>query len=352
MNVLILEIGGSHIECTYSFLHILKSKGHNVSLCCNEDLIQSFPERKLLTGELLVPNIIKPHKQLAVLWRIRQYIIRNNISHLVVNTSEIKLIRNLIFFLPSNLNCTGLVHNAKKLESGQTFIKILSKKMLKYFVLGEYLLENLQPHSVFKVAPFFPIYFPKPKPQNISKPNGEFWVIIPGSVLQSRRDYVPLLNQLKSRECRNNIRFVFLGNFDSTVSEDVALLLNGVNNLITFNHFLDYDFFHNYMQLADVILPLIKLEGDEMYADGRISGSYNLGLAYQLPFFLPQQMHINKDLADYSIYYNSMQQLMEELNLIASSSTKIESIKTAYASGPFSTNQPYASEICDFIESI
>lgn len=350
MHVLILEIGGSHIECTYSFLHLLKLKGHEVSLCCNEQLIKSFPEKDLLKNVLLVPNLIKANKQFSVLWSIRKFIVQHDITHLVINTSEIKLVRNLIFFIPKNVNCTGLVHNAKKLESSQTFVKLLSRKMVKYFVLGDYLLSKTTVNAIFKVHPFFPTYFPKPLVQNIEKAVGEFWVVVPGSVLQDRRDYIHFLLEMKFSNLSSNIRFIFLGNFSPTISPEAAQLLEETNNVMTFNSFINYDSFHNYMQLSDAILPLIKLEGDAMYADSRISGSYNLGLGYQLPFLLPQNMQANTDLMPYSLYYNSMRHLFVIINTLAANSIMIQSINDAYKSGPFATRHPFVQEVCDFIE--
>ena len=351
MKILILELGGSHIECAYSFAHYLQLEGHGVFLCCNEKLVSLYPEKSLLKDLLAVPDTLTGIKQFGTYLRIRKFIRKHKINHLVVNTTEIKPVRNLSFFIPGKTNCTGLVHNAKKLERSSTFVNILSRKMRKYFVPGDYLLSQVKPHALFNVAAFYPVYFPEAKPITVTKPSDEFWVITPGEMNSDRRDYLPLIDGILAGKATGKIKFIFLGN-DKMKEEIKPGQRNSVmwqEHIISFNGQVEYNSFHQYITLADIILPLVKIEGDEMYGQSRISGSYNLGLGYHKPFLLPINCKANTDLAPYSLYYGNFNELFTLINSIAGDHTQLEVIKKNYTTGAFGDLTKMAKEVTSFI---
>jgi hypothetical protein len=349
MNVLIIEIGGSHIECVYSFVHFLKIKNHQVHLACNEKLLPLFPEKDRLSGIISLPNEFNLIKQLKTFFRIRAYVKKNNIDNIIINTTEIKLIRNLSFFIPRNINCTGLVHHAKKLEKSTTFEKFLSRKMRKYFVLSDFLLNNTKVNSLFEAKAFYPVYFPKTKRNDIHKPHGEFWVVVPGEANQQRRDYVSLINEISTNHNLHNITFIFLGKNKLTGLESYENIISDKMKIISFTDQVDYDTFHQYIKLSDVILPLIKMTDDNMYGNSRISGAYNLGLGYKKPFLLPSSIKNNTDLNSFSVYYDNMKQLAEQIQLMKSSHNTTQTIQEAYQNSKFNNIDLMADEVCSFI---
>jgi|GEM_PF-5376834 len=56
--------------------------------------------------------------RLRAIYRIKKDLRRHHIRHIVINTSEISIIRDLLLSLAfRDLNITGVVHNARKLNS-------------------------------------------------------------------------------------------------------------------------------------------------------------------------------------------------------------------------------------------
>ncbi len=353
MNVLIIELGGSHIECIYTFVHALNLKKASTHLCCNRKLLPLFPEKDRLEGILEMPDQFDFLSQIKSFWAIRKYIRKNKITHVVINTCELKIIRNLFFFLPSRLNCTGQVHHAKKLEKSVTITKILSRKMKKYFVLGDHLLHKTNAYASFKLASIYPIYFPISSSNVLQKKSGDCWITIPGGASVERRDYLPLIESIRNGNLAEGMVFVFLGRYylDNHVNPEWKKEDWWKKHIIHFEQDVPYDLFHEYMSKSDLILPLIKMEGDSMYGDGRISGSFNLALGYQKPMLLPETYHRNEDLRPFSKYYKNMNEAISILQNIKKDGSLLEAYTTAYYNSPFCNWNLLSEKIVSFIAS-
>ena len=353
MNVLIIEVGGSHIECVHSMVHYLHMKNNSVFVACNKKLVASVAEREKIVALLELPDRPTNKQHLQIAYQLRKFILKHKIHAVVFNTTEITIVRNLLLLLPW-LNYTGIVHNAKRLEKSFTFTKIISRKMKKFFVLGDYLISKLHPHHQFQIESFYPIYFPAVTTINPIKPPNECWITIPGEVFTTRRDYLALINEVEhSKQLAENIKFILLGY--NHLDEETNKLLNNTPQLkkhfVTFDHYLSYDLFHSYIQQSDYILPLLKADDDGFYGSGRISGSFNLGLGYQLPFFLPDTYRENQDIAPYSIYYNNMQHLLALIQQTEADHTRKEQLAQTYKTGKFNNEQLLADKVHNFVTS-
>jgi hypothetical protein len=351
-KVLIAEVGGSHIECVYSFAHFLHEKNCEIHLVCNEKIGHLFPEKNKLAALLTIPDEMTAGAQLKHLWRIRKYILRNKIDTIIINTTEVTVVRNLIFFLPK-INAVGLVHNAKKLENSFTFSKIISRRIKKFLVLGNYLLQNINPLAQFKVAAFFPVYFPRVHKLEVVKPKEQFWITVPGGVEVSRRDYEPFLQMLLQNDLPENIVFVFLGFLNPLDNIYKLLKESGLmkSRIITFEQYLDYELFHSYIVQTNAILPLIKINNNDFYSDKRISGSFNLAMGYKLPLLLPLEYSSNNDLKPFSFYYENMEELKTLLLQLFESPEKSAEIKYAYENNEMLNPHLLADKLYNFISS-
>ena len=353
-NVLILEIGGSHIECVHTMLHLLHLKQCKVHLACNEKLVASVIEKDKLTGLLTFPNEISKKQQFGIFFQLRKYIYQHSIGTLLINTTEITIVRDMLLFLPK-LNYVGIVHNAAKLEKSFTLTKLIGRRVKKIFVLGNYLLQQINPAPVFKVAPLFPVYFPPPLPIEIKKNVGDFWVVVPGVALNKRRDYEGLLAALRKHgSLPVSLKFILLGiyDLDDIVTEEMKASAWWQNHFIVFNGFVDYNTFHSYMKKSDVVLPLMRMEEDDFYGRSRILGSFNLGLGYQLPFILPETYKQNTDLLPYSLYYKNLDELVEMLmHFNTTYKQEQNNILQQYKNSPFNNIDAMADEVCNFIFS-
>lgn len=351
-NVLILEIGGSHIECVHTMTHFMHLKNCHVHVACNEKLIDSLIEKDKLSGILPLPDNIQSSNQINLFLRLRSYIKAKKIETVIINTVELTLVRNMLFFLP-RLNYTGIIHNAIKLEKSFTITKLVSKKVKKMLVLGNFLLDKIDPAHVFKTMAFFPVYFPEPQQNNLVKPLGEYWIVIPGLATANRRNYEKLIKEFANSDAiPASFKFIFLGKYDldEIVSNEIKQAKWWRQHIITFNHFIDYNTFHSWMKLSDIVLPLIKSgDDDDFYGDSRISGSFNLGLGYQKPFLLPQSYKKNTDLQPYSIYYHGMNELIPRLQKFITNKHEQESINKNYQNSLYNNIDLMADKIYNFI---
>lgn len=354
-KVAIIEIGGSHTENIHSLVYLLRKQQCNIHLICNEKLWKLFPDTSVFDAHLLVADSFTATSQIGAFLKIRSFLQINSIDAAIFGTTEITIIRNLIFFLPKKCIYTGIVHNAEKLESGSTMKNIIFRRVKKFIILSNYLYENASVLSQYKVASLLPIYFPKPT-RNIalSHEKNKLIVTIPGSVENVRRDYIPFLNALKNYAFNEQVLFVLLGKFDKEKEVEIANELENIGEwkkaFVLFDGFLDYDTFHSYIANSACIMPLLKLENDSFYGDYRVSGSINLGLGYHLPFIMPENYQHNKDSNAYSIYYKNYQELFYLLfNKTESLYAELNRIKTVYNDAWFNDTEKVSKQLAEFV---
>jgi hypothetical protein len=332
MNILLIELGGSHIECTYTFAHLLAQRGHRIHLVCNHNLLEYFPEKDKLSGYKLYYDQFNFWQSLKTIFSIRNYVRKHKIERIIFNTTELKIIRNLFLIIPKRVKTFGVFHNAKKLESGGTVKKIFSKRMKKYFLLGEDLIAKTTLLKGLQAYAYFPVYFPPPAKIDLKKNTNEFWVTIVGAVNIERRDYLRLFELIQTKCFNKKIKFILLGR-NNLPREQVGHFYDTdwwKSSIITFKETIPYDIFHNYILASDVILPLIKIEDDTMYGQQRISGSYNVGIGYKKPFILPSTVD-NIDIQPYSIYYKNLAEMVSILNDISDKPELFADIQKRYS---------------------
>lgn len=355
MNVVIIELGGSHMENVYTLVHLLHKRGCSVSLVINEKLLPLVYDRSAIGSIKTVPdNLAGFYTQLKVFTGLRSFLKKENIEAVIIGTTEIKPVRTLVFFLPVK-NITGIVHDAVKLEKGSTLKNILSLRMHKFLVFGDYVLKQLKPLSKYRVSSLDAIYFPPVKELKVKKPNGAYWIIIPGSVIEDRRDYLPLIEELSQSSLPGNIKLIFLGYFPSSeastnINSALTKWQGSKEMVITFSNYLDYDLFHSYIAQADVIVPLMKMHDDQFYGDKRTSGALHLGLGYKKPFLLPATFK-NDTVASFSIYYSSMKELVRNIISLANDNSALSSIKERYAMDQSTDLEKQSLKLMEFIRS-
>ena len=114
------------------------------------------------------------------LLNIRRYLIEKNIKEVIFNSADGIRIRNLLLFpFPKEMEFAGILHDSEKvIRSGNQ--KFINKKVKKYFVLNDYILDYIHSLKLEKQSsralPGFPtgIWFGS----NL-KPPGEFRICIP-----------------------------------------------------------------------------------------------------------------------------------------------------------------------------
>ena len=353
MKVAIVEVGGSHVETIYTIIHLLQLKGCEVSLVINQKLLPLIYDRSGIKNIKTVPDdLSKLSVQLREFGKLRSFLKKEEIETVFIGTTEIKPVRTLVFFLPVK-NIIGIVHHTRKLEKGSTFKNILSLRMRKFMVLGDYLLKELKPLSKYKVVSLDAVYFPPVKELKVIKPVHEFWVVIPGMVHSDRRDYLPLIEILSKSNLRKELKIIFLGNLpreEKEIRQALNTWIEAPSHVVTFDEYLDYDVFHSYLSQADLVLPLIKMEGDRFYNDSRTSGSLNLGLGYQKPFLLPSTYN-NNTIAPFSTYYSSHDELIDKMVSYIEDRSELVALKQHYNLKGFYNYEKQADDLMRFIRS-
>ncbi len=352
MNVLILELGGSHFENIYALIHLLKLKQCKLYLICNEKLVDLLNNKEQLEHILPVPNEFTIATQLKTIFTIKKYIKERNIDAVIIGTTEVTMIRNLSFFLPK-INITGIVHNAKKLEGSFTISKIIFRRVKKFLVFGDHVFSHLKPEKKFKVSSFFAIHFPPVSKLLVQKHPGEKWMVLPGIVDGTRRNYTGFFHELEIEDLPATTKIILLGFLNRETQQHIETEIKRLNalgkNIVWFNHFLGYDLFHSYIQQADILIPLYKTEGDSFYADTRVSGTNHLGIAYQLPFLLPES-YKNEDVQPYAVYYKDNKELIQKIKFIAADATILTELKANYTKTDKFDAQKQADKLYQFLK--
>ncbi len=352
-NVLIIEVGGSHMENVYTLVHLLCLKKARVSLLVNHKLRELIREKEKFYQIYDVPDTIQGVEKIKLCWKIRNIIKKEKIDILIFGTVESKPVRNIMPFLPG-ITIAGIIHDAQKMDRSGTFRYVYPFKIKKYIVFGNYILNGLHNYSRNKLFPFFPSYFPKPAEASITdKKVHEKWIVLPGGINSNRKDYIPLLEEIKKKPLPPNLKLIFLGKLPAD-EEAVATLIQTINAkeekiLFFYDTYVCYDQFHRYMLAADFILPLIKIESDSVFSNTRVSGAYHLAYGYHVPLLLPASYATNTDLTRIAVYYDNFEALSAIFDKIAKDDTLADAFKPVFKDLPFLNYENEADKLMQFL---
>lgn len=350
-KVALIEYGGSHTECMYIQIKALKDKKYDIYLICNKSLIKRFQDLSIFEDVLLLNDVnrkLSTREKLEDVRKVRLFIQKHNIRSVVINTLEnTNLNRILIFSFSHVRNFIALVHDGSYINRSGTF-KWLYRRVKKILVLSENIVKNIKdtPRKIL-LDSFYPIYFPS-HDYTVYKPEGEFWVTIPGFIIRSRRDIIHLIDKIKSEQLHENIKIIFLGSIENEVRQMLNELLDkGNKNIIIFDSFIPQDVFDAYMRQTDVMLPLIMEDFYNLY---RISGTYNLAYAYQKPMLLEKNIQCsNEDFTGISLPYER-DNIIEVLNSVSSKADELAYVASKYKIHPFLTVDKQSGKFISIIE--
>jgi hypothetical protein len=346
MNILILELGGSHSECIHTAIHYFHAENHRVFLSCNVFLQEQIIEQHKLSGYLPLPEKTNGlANKIKIIKQLRLYMKHNKIDVLYFNTLDISWIRYLVFLLPT-CKKAGILHDSQKITRSLYFKYFAILSRLKILTLSTY--KGHIPRGI-KVQKFLATYFPKTNIKVAIKPTKDFWVVVPGAMDFVRKDFLPFLDYLSKYGIDKNIYFIFLGRKSEQLinKEKIEINPNLANILYFEEKYIEYGKFHAYMEQADLILPLFPLDiCHSFYGKSRISGAFNLSLAYCKPIFLPIHC-VNEDLKNIAYYYKDMEDMFSQITHLAKNTQHILEKKTAYNKIKQS-EEVTIQEFCDF----
>lgn len=311
----LLEIYDSHDVNLYSQLLFLKKGGYETTLICSQGLKREVADYKLGQETVFVNCTGKTGLALLQeLWRIRNEIVRRGITKVILNTAHSTPVRNLCLLpFPSSVRFYGTLHGVNKLQGSFTQ-KIISRRLGKYFLLSDYMLQKALkvPHGSLAFEVYYPIFHPPfPVTTVEQKPAGTVWIGIPGSVEYKRRDYESLVPRFAAIKEKPPVRFLVLGNGNHPHGNGAQLKelvkAHGVEPyFFFFDGFVPNDIFHAYLQQCDALMPLIHpINADmEKYLENQISGTFNIAFAYRKPLLMHEYYERYEDFTENGIFYN------------------------------------------------
>lgn len=313
-KVLVIEFSSWHDECLYTTCALFKEQNYNVTLFLNEDLkgrisesltetaygIEYFPFKKGIKGIMAV---------MKVYWLL----LLDGYTFFYLNTAQGSVVWKLFLLpFPKRIKIIGTLHNIGKLKSsiGQ---KLITKRINGYVLLSDILLENYKRVCSKTVTSIYPILHPDSEKKTVcQKKEGDIWVVIPGAVSFSRRDYLSLFP--KNVKYSSKIKFIILGNKNKSDGGKIFKIVNELNleqNFIFFDEFVPNDVFNYYITNCDYIMPLIHPNSPlyNKYITEKISGTYNIAFANRKIMLCPTEFEVFEDFHDTSLFYAT-----EELN--------------------------------------
>jgi hypothetical protein len=264
--------------------------------------------------------------------QIRQYLKKHNIEKLVINTAAWSAVKYLPFLL-RDIEIMGVIHSVDKLKSSGTQ-KLLAKKIKKYFVLSDHLLDQTKQYRHLRFSSFYPIFFPSFNTAAMEKED-QFWICIPGQVEYKRRDYDALIDTI-SENLDNRVRFVLLGRHNHNAGDGeklkAALKSKGLSKyFLFFDDFIDDALFHAWLQASDLIMPLPHEDG--RYVKNAISGTFNLAYAYKKPQLMPKSFASIEEFSSSTLFYGKGE-LVNLLNGFVLEKSRIEAKSEVLANDP------------------
>lgn len=304
----IIEFANSHDECFYSQILFLKKAGYEVYIICSSLLKDRIRESYGKVDFFCFSNGLGVFNNFKNLLVIRKFLIKNKINTIILNSAHGIQARNFILLpFPFKITITGILHDTEKIIKSSNQ-KIINRKIKKYFVLSDHVLDYVNSLNVeLKFQSFYPVIQPDFNNKVMKMPN-EFWICIPGRVEQKRRDYQTLFNCLDKMQLPDNVKIILLGRTDKELIPPLKNLTaknNLQNQLIAFDEYIPNSIFYSYLKNCDVVLPLIHPSEKwfDKYSRTQISGSFNMAYTYKIPLLCEKSFAHFEDFKDTSFFY-------------------------------------------------
>jgi hypothetical protein len=305
--IALVELGGSHEECLYSQVLFLKKYGLRVHVILFEDHldnIEAYPEVDAWQ------TFNKPGgwlEEWLLVFRLLSYLKLKGISKAVLNTAEGNLIRKLSLAARRHTELTGIIHLSSKLWTSRSQ-RIISRKIRKYFVLADFIKENMvKSDTEVSIESFYPIYFPVSKAVDMLQEQPRR-ICVPGAVDFARRDYQSLIDEMLSAEIPSKVKFVLLGRTNNRDGQEMIARIRDLgldSHFSLFDGFIPHQQFYEHLKMAWLVLPLItpRCKHHPEYLEYRITGSFNLAYGFGHPMLLHESFASTRIYQETSVFY-------------------------------------------------
>lgn len=332
----LVEFSTSHLICLQSQIRFLTEAGATVELFLST---HARERATFLTGADRT-HYLDVQYGLQGRWRtviaLRRALGELGVDAVVFNTAEGNHVRDFSLIAPPGVLYAGFLHHTNKM-GGSFTQRLISRRIRRYYVLMDYLLDGLPDSTGCRFSAVSPIFHGSniPPPGETAKPPGEVWICIPGEVEFRRRDYQGLAEAVRTTGPDPRIRFILLGSArtpDSAAFEELLARSGRRSQFLVFPDYVSQEVFAGYLARCDLILPLTH-PGIGLYNDYRhhqVSGSFLEALAYSVPMLLDRSWTGVREFEEISLFYDR-EELIPTLNDLALDGRPLSRLRERYA---------------------
>jgi hypothetical protein len=353
-GIALIELGDSHEETLYSQVRFLQWRGYRVHLLVAAELEGRLPA--LGADELeVLPPLRTSASRLRALWRFRRYLARHHLRRAILNTAEGARARDACLLAGSNVELVGVLHNARKLAEGSVTQSMISRRIRKYFVLSDYIVENLRATGYAgRVGSFYPMFYPHRPDAKRTPDRSTLRICIPGNMSLRRRDYAGLREALTQGRLAGDVELTFLGNATRDDGPEIRNMFQTVDDRGAcrfFPGFIEPETFYDEVAACDVILPLIHPSTPlfENYLTYQISGTFPLAFGFGKPMLMHEAFQGEEDFRDTALFYREPE-LIPSVNDLARDRSRLEVCARAAATGEKFRFENQARRYVEFLE--
>jgi hypothetical protein len=372
-RVALIEMDSSHDECLLTQINALKQRGCWILLITNEEvrarnqylenLVDEWreidPKGKKIRGAAIGDAMI--------IWRMVRSLKKQKIEKVIFNTGQGGHVRNAcLFSLFSKMEFIGIIHTIRKFQGSFTQ-RVIGMKMKKYFVLADFLKEQVIPtptsaplshrreantkaaeqavakqqemqtsvssyqshrNRMPKLQSFYPLDFPKE--DFIPEKDDKLHISIIGAVESRRKDLEGFVSLVEQSD--PSVHFHFLGKADPN-DEDIIQLkeelekISRLDQVEFFETRIEFTEMNQILRKSNAILPLVhpNTPSADEYFRHQIPGAMSMTLGYNIPLLLHQSVKHIGELQPASVYY-SMSDFSEALTKLTSEENIIREV--------------------------
>ena len=315
-RVAIIEFDSSHDECLLTQINALKNHGCWVMLITNPIIKSRNKHLEELVDEwsFIDPTGVgftgAPLGDAIIVRRLMRFLKKQKIDKVVFNTAQGGHVRNAcLFSLFRKIEFIGVIHTIRKFQGSFTQ-KIINLKIKKYFVLAEFLQEQIPPQKGIQFETFYPLDFPKNG--FTVKTDEEIHISIIGSVESRRKDLNGFVSLIQQTD--DSVQFNFLGKADPKNSDVIQLKeklreMGCLNRVTFYDDYIPFGEVDQILRKTSAILPLIHpaTPSANEYFRNQIPGAMNMALAYSIPLLLHEHFESIRELQTAARYYKMIQ---------------------------------------------
>jgi hypothetical protein len=203
------------------------------------------------------------------------------------------------------------MHHGEKLKGSKTQ-DFISGKIKKYFVLSDFIKENLENEygNAFKFSAFYPVILKKSNVQAMQERDYKL-ICIPGEVSDRRKNYQALIDCAReySDKFRGKVKFDVLGKIKYEWNKKYTEEMNSQelkDIFVTYDKYISNERFYERISECDIILPLIMpgVENFRNYLKYQISGAYNMAYIFKKPLLLYERFMGYGEFDEISLFFN------------------------------------------------